>query len=290
MTMDDERFLTWQRDFERKMRESPELQERFSGFIRAGCDKDDLEKSLWWVVVHLHISKGATPKEIRDFFNLSDKVLRQLEKLRPNLETLLNWRSQRAPDPGFDLYLRLLHHLFPHLAITELRSRMLSIPELLEHLGVLLRAIHGLYKIDPRVIAAHAATVPEVLLVEYFKRATHGTDDEDTMEKIRELQELAFEAYGVKRLYGRVLKRRKGVEVTLPRGRSYDEESWARRYRHFKENDPKTQQVIVDIVDEFMTQKSRGRNISLVEFFVDSYSAVVRSQMLKGGSSDLARK
>ena len=291
MAIYNAQFLTWQRDFERKMGEQPDLQERFSGFIKAGCDKDDLEKALWWVVVNLHISKSATPTEMRDFFTLAETLLPQLEKLRPNLETLLNWRSQGKPTPGFDLFLGFLDELFPHLVIAQQRSRILPIPELLDHLYVLLRAIHDTYKMDPRTVAAHAATVPEILLFEYFKRATHNTAEmEEIMEQISEFQELAFEAYGVKRLYGRVPRLRKGVEVRVPRGRAYEEESWGRRYRHFKKKDPKMREIILRIVEEFMTQKARGKDISLIPFFVDSYSAVVRSQIPDSESSNRARK
>jgi hypothetical protein len=36
----------------------------------------------------------------------------------------------------------------------------------------------------------------------------------------------------------------------------------------------KMREVILRIVEEFMTQKARGKDISLIPFFVDSYSAV----------------
>jgi hypothetical protein len=77
------------------MREQPGLQKRFSAFIEAGCDKDDLERALWWVVLNQQVSKSAMPAEMRDFFKLVKTLLPQLDELRPNLETLLNWRSLR---------------------------------------------------------------------------------------------------------------------------------------------------------------------------------------------------
>src|ERR1700758_5584714 len=94
-----DQFPTWRRAFERKMRERTSLQKRFSELIEAGCDRDDLEKALWWVVLMFHIGESATPTEILDFFTLAETLLPQLEKLKPNLEALLNWRSQRKPAP-----------------------------------------------------------------------------------------------------------------------------------------------------------------------------------------------
>ena len=286
-----DQFPTWRRAFERKMRERPSLQKRFSGLIKAGCDKDDLERALWWVVLNLHISKSTTPAEMRDFFALAEALLPQLEELRPNLDTLLDWRSQNKPAPGFDVLLELLNELFPHLRIPPQRTRILTIPRLINHLCVLLKSTRGIFKVDTRQLPAHAATVPEVLLFEYVKRATRSTAEMDEdMDQIREFQEVAFEAYGVKGLHGRVIRLRQGREVEVLEGREYEGQSWARRYRRFKKADPKIQEVIVRIVEEFLTQKSGGRDISLVRFFVDSYSAVVRSQMLNSEPSDAALK
>ena len=245
------------------MRERPSLQKRFSKLIEAGCDKDDLEKALWWVVLMFHIGESATPTEILDFFILAETLLPQLEKMKPNLEALLDWRSQRKLAPGFDLLLGLVDYLFPHIRITQQRSRILTIPELLNHLCVLLKTIRVAFKIDIKKIVAHAASVPEVVLFEYVKRATHGTAETDEiMDQIGEFQRLAFEAYGVEGLYGRV----------------YEGQTWVRRYRRFKVADPKMQEVILAILAEFMTQKAGGKDVSLVDFFVDSYSSVVRSQ------------
>ncbi len=285
-----DQFPAWRRAFERKMREQPGLQKRFSAFIEAGCDKNDLERALWWVVLHQQVSKSATPAEMRDFFKLVRTLLPQLDELRPNLEALLNWRSQRKPTPGFDLFLGFLEKLFPHLVIAQQRSRILTIPELLNHLHVLLKATHA-YKMNTLTVAAHAVTVPEVLLFEYFKRATHSTDEMDEiMHQIRKFQELAFEAYGVEGIHGRGVRQPERSEVKMFQGRVYEGQSWARRYRHFKKKDPKMREVILRIVDQFMTQKARGKDISLISFFVDSYSAVVRSQMLNSESSNRARK
>ena len=53
------------------MPEQPDLQESFSWLIKAGCNLDDLERALFWVVVNFHLSAGTAPKEIRDFFVLA---------------------------------------------------------------------------------------------------------------------------------------------------------------------------------------------------------------------------
>jgi hypothetical protein len=286
-----DQFPAWRRAFERKMRERSSLQKRFSRLIEAGCDGNDLEEALWWVVLNLHFSESTTPTELRDFFALAETVLSQLEKLRPNLETLLNWHSQNKLAPGFDNLLELLDHLLPHLKIPQQRSRIVTIPRLINALYVLLKATHDMHKMDPRTIAAHAASVPEVLLFEYFRRATRSTAEmEEDMDQIREFQELAFEAYGVEGLHGRVIRLRRGREVEVIEGREYEGQTWARRYRRFKKADPKMQEVIVRVVEEFLTQKSGGRDISLVRFFVDSDSAFVRSRMLNSESSDAGRK
>lgn len=263
------------------------LQKHFSGLIKAGCDKDDLERALWWVVLNLHISKSTTPAEIRDFFTLAEVLLPQLEELSPELDILLDWHSQNKPAPGFDVLLELLNELFPHLRIPQQRTRILTIPRLINHLCVLLKSTRDIFKIETRQLAAHAATVPEVLLFEYVKRATGSTAEMDEdMDQIREFQELAFKAYGMEGLHGRVIRLRQGREVEVIVGREYEGQSWARRYRRFKKADPKMQEVIVRIVEEFMTQKAGGKVISLIQFFVDSYSAVVRSQMLNSESSN----
>jgi hypothetical protein len=259
------------------MRERPSLQKRFSGLIKAGCDKDDLERALWWVVLNLHISKSTTPAEMRDFFALAEALLPQLEELRPNLDTLLDWRSQNKPAPGFDVLLELLNELFPHLRIPPQRTRILTIPRLINHLCVLLKSTRGIFKVDTRQLPAHAATVPEVLLFEYVKRATHSAAREDEiMHQIVEFQELAFEAYGMEGLHERV----------------YEGQSWGRRYRRFKREHRKMQKVIVRIVEEFMAEKARCKDITLVRFFVDSYFAVgrSRSQTPNSGSLDRTRK
>jgi hypothetical protein len=283
-------FPIWRPIFERKMRERPGLQKRFFKLIEAGCDKDDLERALWWVVLNFHISKSATPKEMHDFFALAEQLLPQLEKLRPNLEILLNWRSQNKLAPGFDILLEFLDHLFPHLRIPQQRSRILTIPGLLDHLDALIKAVLGIYKIDTRTIAAHAASVPEVLLFEYLKRATPSTAEEEILDQIGEFVELAFEAYWVKGLHERVHKLREGREVeVIDKGREYEAQSWGRRYRRFKETDPEMPELIVRIVEEFLRQKSGGGKITLVRFFIDSYSAAVRSLALKRESSDPVR-
>jgi hypothetical protein len=245
--------------------ERPDLQESFSWLIKAGCNSDDLERALFWVVVNFHLSAGTAPKEIKDFFVLVDGILPKLQELRPTLDALLNWRSQNKPVPGFDLYLDLLDYLFPHLHVSQQRNRILPIPELLNHLDILLTAIQAAYKTDARQVAAHAATVPEVLLIEYVRHSTRSTSQEieEITFQLREPQELAFEAYGMPGL----------------QGRKYNAETWARRYRRFKEADPKMLEIIVAIVEDFLARKSRGEPISLIPFFNDSYVSSLRSEI-----------
>src|ERR1019366_2566376 len=99
-----DQFPTWRRAFERKLRERPltdrahavdqdaarddSLEKSFSRLIEAGCDKDDLERALWWVVLNVHFSQSTVTTEIRDFLALAETLLPQLEELRPNLELL----------------------------------------------------------------------------------------------------------------------------------------------------------------------------------------------------------
>ncbi len=260
-------FCPWRRAFERKLREWPHLQQSFSEFVEAGCNHDDLERALFWVVLNLHISTGPTPNETRDFFDLVGKILPKLAEMRTNLDALLSWRSQNEPVPGFDLHLNLLDHLFPDLHIPQQRDRILTIPGLLDHLGILLRATQGMFEVDARQLAAAGATVPEVLLIEYVMHATRCTSPMDEiLDRIGEHQRLAFEAY----------------EVEGAEGRVYEGGTWARRYRRFKEAERKKSETIVSIVEDFLARKTRGECISLIPFFVDSYSPVVRSLIVTG--------
>jgi hypothetical protein len=252
-------FRTWQKNFRRKLRERPDSLESFSGLIKTGCDQDDLEIALFWIAQNLHLSKAATPVEIRDVFVLVDTILPKLEELRTNLDTLLKWHSQKEPVPSFNLYLDSVDYLFP-------QSRILTIPGLLSHLLVLLRVFQDVSKINTVHFASHAATVPEVLLIEYVRHATGATSEDEVTDRVCEHQRLAFEAYGVK-----------GTP-----GRSYEGESWARRYRRFKKADPRMVKMTVAVVRDFVARKRAGEAISLIRFFIYSYAADVRSRIITG--------
>ncbi|MFZ1919566.1 MAG: hypothetical protein WAU58_18485 [Terriglobales bacterium] len=249
-----EDFYIWRRAFQRGLRERSSLQNCFSELIKAGCDKDDLEEALWWLVLNVHFSQSTVRTEIRDYLALLETLLPQLEELRPNLEMLLNTRPQNKLE-FFDRF--SLQREFP-----KQRRLILRIPKLIDDLYDVLKEIHDRFKVHRSTLAALPASVAEVLLFEYVKRATHGTAEVDNiMDQIHRFQKLAFVAYGMEGLHRRV----------------YEGASWARRYRRFKSEHENIQEAIVCIVEEFIAEKARGKDIRLLRFFIDSYSAWERS-------------
>jgi hypothetical protein len=129
---------------------------------------------------------------------------------------------------------------------------------MLSELELLLKAIRAL-KVNTLQLAATAASATEVLLIEYVRKATRSRSPiEETTYQLSSDVKLAMKAYGIQ-------------------GRQYKkEETWARRYRRFKKADPRKFRMIVAIVEDFLTRKSRGERISLIPFFNDSFISMVR--------------
>jgi hypothetical protein len=62
--------------------------------------------------------------------------------------------------------------------------------------------------------------------------------------------------------------------------RKYEWESWARRYRHFKQQEKAKYRAIATIIEDFLARKSKGEPVDLIPFFNHSFLIQARSWMV----------
>jgi hypothetical protein len=228
----------------------------FAQFIEAGCDQDDLKWALFSVSFNFE-TKLKLPKEIKRFFHRVDAILPHIEKIRKELDILIELPAGNST--ALATFVTAWGQILPSLNIQQQLKQIHQTSQALSVLYIWLDAIRAI-RIDNPTSSALATSAYEILLLEYVTRATTGTISH---EQISSQMEVACEAYGIT-------------------GRSYSGEAVTRRLGRFRRDFPREFREIGRIVKDFLRLKSRDETVSLIPFFHDSYLSRIRLNIRHG--------
>ena len=207
-----EAYTVWLRAFDRRKRERY-VSKEFEGFIKAGCNRDDLNWALFSVPFNFD-KKCKLPKKIKRFFRAVDAILPRIDKLRKQLDILIELPLENST--ALATFVAAWGQILPSLNIPRQLKQIRHTSKTLSDLYVWLDAIRAI-RIDNPTSSALATSAYEILLFEYVTRATTETI---SREQISLQMEVACEAYGIE-------------------GRSYSVLAATRRYGRFRRDFPK---------------------------------------------------
>jgi hypothetical protein len=221
----------------------------FKRLVALGCDADDLEWALFWVVLHEEKRVDSPPRR-RRFQDELDGILRDIQQLKKRLDGL------------FGLPLGVSTVLSAELAAlgvgAQEEARVRSGPLMLLLLQDTLRQFQR-----PGISFEHlhssSVSEAEALLLVYVHKFSSR---KSSVKEVSVLMEAACEACEIE-------------------GREYSEEAVAKRYRRFKKASPDQFAQIVSIVDEFADLKQSGKDVNLIPFFCNSYVSWARRLLIE---------